>query len=161
MPDRVEEAPAVTRIVVGVDGSTFAAMALEWAAALARPVDAEVVALHAAGLLEHLEGATPVPVEGHRAEIEAAFSEWCAPLRCAGVRWRARIVYGPPVSTLIAAIAEEDADVVVVGSRGTGALPELRLGSTSHQLAEHAGRPVLIVPPRARHPGTGAPGAGA
>jgi nucleotide-binding universal stress UspA family protein len=38
--------------------------------------------------------------------------------------------------------------VIVVGSRGLTGLRELFEGSVSHDVAEHACRPVLIVPPR-------------
>jgi nucleotide-binding universal stress UspA family protein len=34
-----------------------------------------------------------------------------------------------------------------MGSRGLNGARELFEGSLSHQVAEHAGRPVLIVPP--------------
>ena len=45
-------------------------------------------------------------------------------------------------------VADEiDASVIVVGSRGLNRLHEDLDGSTSHDLARHAGRPVLIVPP--------------
>ena len=36
---------------------------------------------------------------------------------------------------------------IVVGSRGLTGVHEAFEGSVSHQVAEHAGRPVLIVPP--------------
>lgn len=42
---------------------------------------------------------------------------------------------------------EIDAAVIVVGSHGRNAAGELLHGSVSHQIAEHAGRPVLVVPP--------------
>jgi nucleotide-binding universal stress UspA family protein len=46
-----------------------------------------------------------------------------------------------------------DAAAIVVGSRGLTGLRELVEGSFSHDVAEHAGRPVLIVPPSgAKHP---------
>jgi nucleotide-binding universal stress UspA family protein len=35
----------------------------------------------------------------------------------------------------------------VIGSRGLKGAREAVQGSLSHELAEHAGRPVLIVPP--------------
>ena len=41
---------------------------------------------------------------------------------------------------------ELDASLIVVGSRGLKGLRERIEGSTSHDLANHAGRPVLIVP---------------
>ena len=47
---------------------------------------------------------------------------------------------------LLAAADEEDADLIVVGSRGLGGFPQLLLGSTSTQLAQHSSRPVTIVP---------------
>jgi nucleotide-binding universal stress UspA family protein len=40
-----------------------------------------------------------------------------------------------------------DAAVIVMGSHGRHAPGELLKGSVSHEVAAHAGRPVLIVPP--------------
>jgi nucleotide-binding universal stress UspA family protein len=54
---------------------------------------------------------------------------------------------GPPALVLMRAADDENADLIVVGTRGAGGLTELVLGSTSLQLLEHAGRPVLVVPP--------------
>jgi nucleotide-binding universal stress UspA family protein len=46
-------------------------------------------------------------------------------------------------------VADElDASVIVIGSRGLGGLRELARGSVSHEVATHARRPVLIVPPK-------------
>jgi nucleotide-binding universal stress UspA family protein len=45
-------------------------------------------------------------------------------------------------------VADElDAAVIVVGSRGLHGAREALQGSVSHDIATHAGRPVLIVPP--------------
>jgi nucleotide-binding universal stress UspA family protein len=45
-------------------------------------------------------------------------------------------------------VADEiDAAVIVLGSRGLKGIREQFEGSVSHEVAEHAGRPVLIVPP--------------
>jgi nucleotide-binding universal stress UspA family protein len=44
---------------------------------------------------------------------------------------------------------EVNADVIVIGSRGLTGVRERVEGSVSHQLAEHSGRPVLVVPPPA------------
>lgn len=83
----------------------------------------------------------------HRDEIGKELEEsWCAPLRDAGVRYRAELRDGNPVMVLLDTAEEFDADVVVVGSRGLGGFPGLLLGSTSTQVAQHAHRPVVIVP---------------
>jgi nucleotide-binding universal stress UspA family protein len=45
-------------------------------------------------------------------------------------------------------VADElDAAVIVLGSRGLKGIREQFEGSVSHEVAQHAGRPVLIVPP--------------
>lgn len=47
---------------------------------------------------------------------------------------------------IIAAAADVDADVVVMGSRGLGGVKSFLLGSVSHGVVQHADRPVLVVP---------------
>jgi nucleotide-binding universal stress UspA family protein len=138
----------VKRIVVGVDGSANSRRALAWAAGLARAFNAEIVAVHAVGLLTHLDAGPPVPSQGHRDAIGLAFAgEWTSQLEESGLSFERVMLDGSPVPALLGAADDYDADIIVVGSRGLGGFPELLLGSTSHQLAQHAGRPVLIVPP--------------
>ncbi len=142
------EPAAVRAIVVGVDGSANSRAAVEWAARLAAGLGAEVVAVHALGLLERLDpGEEPAPAEGHLERIEELFSrDWCEPLRTAGVAHRRELRYGPPVQTLLDAAEADGADLLVVGSRGCGGSSALLLGSTSSRLANSSVRPVLIVP---------------
>jgi nucleotide-binding universal stress UspA family protein len=136
---------------VGVDGSDNSLAAVRWTADLAKDLgpDVEVVAVHALGLLEHLDpDQDPIPVERHQAEIEQLFRrEWCSPLTDAGVYFTTELVYGPPVQVLLGAADREEADLVVMGSRGLGRFPERLLGSTSTQIASESRRPVVIVPP--------------
>ena len=48
----------------------------------------------------------------------------------------------------IVGVADElDAAVIVIGSRGLTGMKKVFDASLSQQVAEHAGRPVLIVPP--------------
>lgn len=137
------------RIAVGVDGSDNSVAAVEWAAGLAAATGADVVAVHALGLLDRLDpGAEPVPTAAHRDEIRARFeSDWTGALDEAGVRCRRLVRDGPPVAVLLEVAEEEGVDVIVVGSRGLGGYPEQLLGSTSTQVAQSAGVPVVIVPP--------------
>jgi nucleotide-binding universal stress UspA family protein len=133
---------------VGVDGSSSSRRGLEWAILLAAKMEAELVVVHAVGLLAHLGSGAPVPSGSHREELRQAFeSDWCAPLRGSGVTYRLRFLDGSPVPVLLGAAEEEHVDLIVLGTRGLGGFPGLLLGSTSLQMAEHAARPVLIVPP--------------
>jgi nucleotide-binding universal stress UspA family protein len=137
---------AIRRIVVGLDGSEHARRAASWAASLASDLDADVVGLHALGLL-HQTATGIVASDTHRDEIaEELDVSWCAPFRDAAVRYRAELREGSPVTSLLELADEVDADLVVVGSRGIGGFPGLQLGSTSTQVAEHARKPVVIVP---------------
>jgi nucleotide-binding universal stress UspA family protein len=72
--------------------------------------------------------------------------------RRAGFDAEARGELDAPTWEGIVAVADEiDASVIVLGSRGLKGARELFEGSVSHEVAEHARRPVLIVPPRNEH----------
>jgi len=55
-----------------------------------------------------------------------------------------RTVSGVPADELIK--ASQDADLLVVASRGAGGFRRLRMGSVSDQVARHAHSPVVILP---------------
>jgi nucleotide-binding universal stress UspA family protein len=132
------------RILVAVDGSENSVAAVTWAADLASSTGAEVIAVHALGLLERMDTESE-PSEPHRDEIQRRFeTEWCAPLD--GLKSRRLLRDGSAVPVLLGVADEEDVDLIVLGSRGLGGYPELLLGSTSTQVAQHSHRPVTIVP---------------
>jgi nucleotide-binding universal stress UspA family protein len=53
----------------------------------------------------------------------------------------------PPWRGIIKVANEVDAELIVLGSDGRTGLSELIDGSVSHDVAEHARRPVLVIPP--------------
>jgi nucleotide-binding universal stress UspA family protein len=141
---------AVKCIVVGTDGSEHATRAIRWAADLAAHTGATVVATHAVGLLVPTPDG-PMPSGPLHDELRKLLeNEWTEPLRSAGVPVRCRLEEGSAVMAVLRAAEEEGADLIVVGSRGAGGFSELHLGSTSHQVALYADRPVTIVPPPGR-----------
>jgi nucleotide-binding universal stress UspA family protein len=144
------------RIIVGVDGSDGSRRALAWAADEARLRKWVVVAIHAytipplmmapgavagfpaapltdPGLIEQLEQAAEKLLAQ---EIEQVDSD--------DLTIEGRVVSGPAADALIN--AAEEADLVVVGTRGLGGFKELLLGSVSHQVAHYSRSPVVIVP---------------
>ncbi len=133
---------------MGVDGSPNSRVAVEWAAGQARHTGAEVVAVHALGLLEKMDPESPaVPAQPHLGEIQELFETvWCEPLVGSGIAYRTVLRYGSSVPVLLEVADETEADLIVVGSRGLGGTPELLLGSTSTQVAQHSRRPVTIIP---------------
>lgn len=137
-------------IVAGTDGSEHSRRAARWAADLATQTGADVVAVHAVGLLVDTPTG-PVPsAPFHDRLLQMLEGEWTEELRQSGVPVRCRLEAGSAVTVLLRVAEDEAADLVVVGSRGAGGFSELHLGSTSHQVALYADRPVTIVPPAGR-----------
>lgn len=134
-------------VVVGVDGSANSRHALVEAGHHARAVGAPLVVVHAIGLTEEIDG-EHVPTFGRRNEIAALLDRWCDAVREIGVTdFDQRLIDGPPVDVLLRVAEELTADAIVIGRRGIGGRPELLLGSTAHQVIEHARCPVLVIPP--------------
>jgi nucleotide-binding universal stress UspA family protein len=116
-------------ILICVDGSASARRAIKEAAELLGPRRAVV--------LEDM----------NRADALDRAREGTQLARDAGFEAEARAMVAAPTWQGIVEVATEiDADVIVMGSRGLTGIRELLDGGISHQVAEHAGRPVLIVP---------------
>ncbi|GGN97876.1 universal stress protein [Saccharibacillus kuerlensis] len=58
---------------------------------------------------------------------------------------RGVVLGGHAAKSLLKYAEETDVDLIVIGSRGLDGLRELLLGSVSHNVAQHAKVPVLIV----------------
>jgi len=125
----------VRRILVGTDPSPGARRALDWAVSLVASFDAELVLVHARGLLEGAAGAD------HPGWLVDLVDEVATdvPLALA-------VVDGPPPEALLQAASSFEADLIVVGKRGAGSPFELTMGSTSREVASRATVPVLVVP---------------
>ena len=85
-----------------------------------------------------------------RAEAETVAAEGAEVARAAGFEATSRIVDERQGTweCLDGAAEEEDARLVVAGSRGRSSLASLVIGSVSHGLLHHSSRPLLIVPPQ-------------
>ena len=131
------------RIVVGVDGSAHSEAALRWALEEAESRGGELTAVFAwevpfvsfpgAFDLEELEKA------GKEFIIEVVSKVVPSP----PVPLRTLVAKGDPAASLIK--ASEEADLLVVGSRGRSPWAGLLLGSVSQRCAAGAACPVLLI----------------
>ena len=137
------------KIVVGIDGSPAATAALEWAIAEARLRDARLLVVHAwdvpvlAYASPYGAGATVELVEAERKAAADALDTALENADWEGVDLQRVVIEGAPAQSLLE--AAENADLLVVGSRGHGGFAGLLLGSVSQQCAHHAPCPVVIV----------------
>jgi nucleotide-binding universal stress UspA family protein len=60
--------------------------------------------------------------------------------------YRMRIATGSPAATILQMARDEDVDLIVIGTRGTGAYRRGGLGSTTQGVLRYADVPVLVVP---------------
>lgn len=133
---------SVRRVVVGTDGSPAAAVALEWARHEAALWGAKLTVVHSWDY-PYLDVGVPPQME---TEAERVLSAAEASLKQPGstpVLIEAKLLKGAPAAVLIDEAA--DADLLVVGSRGRGALRAVLLGSTSSYAIQHAKCPVVVV----------------
>jgi nucleotide-binding universal stress UspA family protein len=144
------DVPAVDEqldVVVGLDGSPNAAHALSWSLHHLRQT-ARVTALRAVTVGPVVGDPLAVPskaaIDTAHGELEEDVAKVVAELDGhAGIELL--VVNGDPRDALGTAVA--DADVLVVGTRGHGAVHRLLLGSVSTALAHHPTLPTIVVPP--------------
>lgn len=144
----------MNEIVVGVDGSEESRAALDWAVEEGRLRQAPVLAIHAweVPMVPAPTGLVPPSVEvvGDLTELreDAASLVEIMVQEIAGdaadVEIRPLTVEDKPVRALLDAAERNDAQMIVVGSRGHGGFVSLLIGSTSDQVARHATCPVVI-----------------
>jgi nucleotide-binding universal stress UspA family protein len=137
-------------IVVGVDGSPGAQVAVEFAAREAAAHGATlrmVTAWEVPPTVLSSGGVAPDIYQSFEDEARQMVSDAASRVAALepSVPREERVVEGHAGNALID--EAESADLLVIGRRGHGALTELLLGSISHQVADHAKCPVVIVPP--------------
>lgn len=132
-------------VVVGVDGSTCALLAVEYAFAQAAARDTVLRVVRAWTPIappRQLPGYIPAEQAGaERIEVDELLADGRS--RYPQVEVAIDIVAGPPGRVMVD--ASRDAQLVVVGSRGHGGFGGLLLGSVSQQLLHHAHCPVAVV----------------
>ena len=141
-------------ILVGVDGSAGSQVAVEFAAREAAAHGAMVRLLSAWEVPTNVLSGGMVPdlYGSFEAEALTLLGEAAARVRELepAVAVEQKAVEGHAGNALVD--EAENADLVVIGRRGHGGFAELLLGSISHQVADHAPCPVVIVPPAAGTP---------
>jgi nucleotide-binding universal stress UspA family protein len=134
----------MNRILIATDGSAASEAAVR---------DGITLALETGGVVRfiavwHTHFGGPTVHEGPTAEearLGGALADAMHTARAAGIEASDELAQGSPVDEIIRAADAFDADLVVVGSRGRGALKASVLGSVSRRVVTRSRRPVLVV----------------
>lgn len=87
---------------------------------------------------------TPQQESEHTATVESMTRNARAIIDDAGMPYRVTVGYGSPGAEIVRFAEEENADLIVIGRRGSG-LSKALLGSVSDHVVKNATRPVVVV----------------
>ncbi len=136
-------------ILIATDGSPASEQAVEAGVELAAERGGDVTFVHIVPADAWItgRGAAGRPLPHHVAvdESETALKEAAEVAEAAGVSYALERIAGDPVDEILAVAEAKDVDLVVVGSRGRGAVTSAILGSVSLGVVKRARRPVLVV----------------
>lgn len=140
----------IQEFIVGVDGSKESLQAVQWAASRAKQSNARLriicayaVASYSAAALDG--GLAVLGDSALRVGAERVVEEAAASVADMGVDVKTQVEVGDGASVLVE--LSEQADLVVLGSRGGGGFADRLLGSVSSSVPAHAKCPVVVVPP--------------
>jgi nucleotide-binding universal stress UspA family protein len=136
-------------ILIATDGSPASQEAVQFGLELAEEQGAEPVFAHAAPAIDVAPGGgfgTAVAHPHDLTEEDRRPLELAAALAAEhGVPTRTVMLRGNAVDEIVTYADTIDADLIVVGSRGHGAIASALLGSVSRGVLHEARRPVLVV----------------
>ncbi len=135
------------KIVLAVDGSQQSQKAVPLAIDIAKKSAADVVVVH---VREHMVDLGGVWERESESRARAIVDGACKELEGAGVTANAEIRRsldgsGRIAQEIIDTADEEEADLIVMGSRGVSNLRSLLLGSVAHKVLQLSSQPVLIA----------------
>lgn len=136
------------KVLVTLDGSSREAGVLNAALVLARKTGAKLILFHSVGVPSEVppEALAMTPAEladDLEQKARAALDKHAATIP-AELRGGVRTMIGTAWQSITQAAAEENADVIVIGSHGYGGIDKL-LGTTAAKVVNHADRSVLVV----------------
>lgn len=138
---------SMARIVVGVDGSASAKAALRWAIRQAKLTGGTVDAVIAWHYPTAYSYPVPIsPLSSARELAQRVLDEAVYEVQQAldeHVEITPKVIEGNAARVLLD--ASQDADLLVIGSRGHGGFVAALLGSTSQHAVQHATCPVVVI----------------
>jgi nucleotide-binding universal stress UspA family protein len=147
----------ISKIMVGIDGSEQSINAADYAIAIAKRHDAELIAVNVLtsdiGYAYSSPGVESPPLTIREIillaedEVKKWFNDIKEKADKSGIRLRSEIIMAKrsAVSTMLDYAEEQKIDLIVVGTRGRSGIKKMLLGSVASGLVTYAACPVLVV----------------
>jgi len=136
-------------ILVPLDGSNTAEVALPHAFALARLSGAEVMLLLVVPPVEPLVQADKPVIDEQWPARKARVIEYLNSLSeradCEGLTLQSAVESGPPAETILEFAAKRSIDLIVMATHGHSGMKRWLLGSVAEKVLRAADRPVLLI----------------
>jgi nucleotide-binding universal stress UspA family protein len=134
-------------IVVALDGSVHSLKAVDYARELAEKHDSKLILLHAFHSTSDLRGSEGFnQMVGKRKQMgEEIIKDACKRLGQVSFEVEEDLIEGPATEAIVSVVEARNADLVVMGTRGMGALKGLLFGSVSTKVTHYAPCSVLVV----------------
>lgn len=138
-------------IVCAVDFAEASDRALEHAIALAKSLDAPVLAVHAWSLPAFAGPDSafvfgPEVVGEITTELQAQLRKLLERHKESGVNLEGRLMVGAPVEAVIDAATKHEAQYIVISTHGRSGLSRFVLGSVAERMVRMSPIPVVVVP---------------
>lgn len=137
-----------TKILLATDGSENAKRAANEAAGLARELSSHVILVYIINNPPSQSRMVKANFDVHSLLEEDAKSEIKHTIDIFekdSLAYTLKVAIGDPAAEIIEIAEKERADLIVIGSRGLGAIKGVFLGSVSQKVTHHAKCPVMIV----------------
>ena len=140
-------------MLVAIDGSTYAAKALDYAVGLAEKCSASINIIHIVPeidfLMSRLEPSKSQFVKYINEGLEEAgrtiLSESEKTVKTSNINVATFLKHGDTAEKIIETADEVKADLIVVGQKGLGFGEGFSLGSVVHKVSQQAKCPILII----------------
>jgi nucleotide-binding universal stress UspA family protein len=129
------------KILIPLDGSAVASAVLPVALTLARATGAHLV------LLRVLPEKDDLPLHDINAQVYQSLERIRREMTAPGLSIRSVVRRGDPAEQILAAVRDEQVDLIAMATYGLASVDRLMVGSVSEQIVAHSPVPVLLVTP--------------
>ena len=144
----------IKKILCAVDLSDHSKLVAEYAATLAKSLNASVLVVYTAPSLSQYVGfhVPPNTIENFVGEIVTGAEESMQGFmneNFAGVEAKSQVLVGYAAEEILNRAMEEQVDMIVMGTHGRKGIDRILFGSVAEKVVKNANMPVLTIRPQA------------